>query len=95
MSMTDDDDHQLRIRGAFADIQFLASHIPNAQVWVAGVFSALQRDAYAADSTTNLSFDALPGQHASESCMAYRQEVCKYCFKHCLRGCGDDSGRYS
>lgn len=34
MSMTDDSARQLRIRGVFADIQFLASHIPDAQVLV-------------------------------------------------------------
>ena len=32
MSLKDDPDQQLRIRGIFADIQYLVKHIPNAQV---------------------------------------------------------------
>lgn len=32
MSMSNDDDLQLRIRGAFADMQYLVSHIHTAQV---------------------------------------------------------------
>ena len=34
ISMTDDNGWQLRIRGIFADIQFVASHVPDAQVLV-------------------------------------------------------------
>lgn len=43
MSMSDDNDRQLRIRGIFADIQFLASHTPDAQVLVSKIFLPSQR----------------------------------------------------
>ena len=32
LSMTNADDQQVRVRGAFADVQFLAGNVPDAQV---------------------------------------------------------------
>ena len=42
MSMSNDDDLQLRIRGAFADMQYLVSHIHNAQVSIATQMLAIR-----------------------------------------------------
>lgn len=42
MSMAEERNWQLRIRGIFADIQFLASHTPDAQVLVSWLLLLLQ-----------------------------------------------------